>query len=194
MEAQLSEREMLKEVTGKAWWLFLLRGIIAVIFGLFVVTQPGMAMATLVVVLGWYWLLEGILNIIAAVTGRTGDTKWYWALLSGLVSVIAALFVLGSPLVSAAVVGITLLWIIAIGAIISGVFNIINAVRLRKEIDNEWSIILSGVLSLLFGIIMLSAPMAFGRALVIILGILAIINGVGLVVMAFRVRGLSKSI
>ena len=194
MEAQLSEREMLKEVTGKAWWLFLLRGIIAVIFGLFVVTQPGMAIATLVVVLGWYWLLEGILNIVSAVTGRSGDTKWYWALLSGLVSVIAALFVLGSPLVSAAVVGITLLWIIAIGAIISGVFNIINAVRLRKEIDNEWSIILSGVLSLLFGIIMLSAPMAFGRALVIILGILAIINGVGLIVMAFRVRGLSKSI
>lgn len=101
---------------------------------------------------------------------------------------------MGSPLVSAAVVGITLLWIIGIGAIISGVFNIINAVRLRQEINNERSIILSGMLSLLFGILMLSAPMAFGRALIIILGIIAIINGVGLAVMAFRVRGLSKAI
>ena len=151
-------------------------------------------MATFAIVLGWYWLLEDILNIIAAVTGRTGDRKWYWAMLSGLVSVIAALFVLGSPLISAAVVGITLLWIIGIGAIISGVFNIINAVRLREEIDNEWSIILSGVLSLLFGVLVLSSPMAFGRALIIILGILAIINGVGLTVMAFHVRGLSKAI
>lgn len=194
MESQMTERDIVKEVTGKAWWLFLLRGIIAIIFGLFVVTQPGMAIATFALVLGWYWLLEGILNIIAAVTGRSGDTKWYWALLSGMVSVIAAIIVLGSPFLSAAFVGVTLLWILAFGAIISGVLNIINAIRLRKEIENEWSIIFSGALSLLFGILVLSAPMAFGRALVVVLGIFAIIHGVGLMVLAFRVRRLSKEL
>lgn len=194
MQAQTSERTILKEATGKAWWLILLRGLIAIIFGFIVVTQPGMAIATFAIFLGWYWLLEGILTIIAAVTGSTGDTKWYWALLSGLVSVIAAIVVLGSPLLSAAFIGVTLLWIMAIGAIISGLLNIVNAIRLRKEIDNEWSVILSGVLYLLFGSVVLSSPMAFGRFLVIILGIMAIFNGLGLLIMAFRVRRLSKAL
>jgi uncharacterized membrane protein HdeD (DUF308 family) len=194
MQTQLPASEMLKKATGKAWWLFLLRGLIAILFGFFVVLQPGMAVATFVVVLGWYWLLEGILTIIAAVAGRTGDTKWYWALLSGLVSVIAAIIVLGAPLLTAAFIGVTLLWILAIGAIISGILNIVNAVRWRKEIENEWSIILSGVLSLLFGVLVLSAPMAFGRFLIILLGITAIFNGLGLMLVALRVRRLSKAL
>jgi len=194
METQISEKEIVKEKTGKVWWLFLLRGIAALVFGFYAVLRPGITISAFVTILGWYWLLEGIFTIFLAVTGQSDEKKWYWALLGGLVNVIIAIIVLGAPLLSAALVSTTLLWVIAIGAVLSGLFNIINAIRLRKEIENELSIILSGVLSLIFGILVFTSPLAFGRIIVLVLGIMAILNGIGLVVLAFRVRRLSKAL
>jgi uncharacterized membrane protein HdeD (DUF308 family) len=168
---------------AKNWWLVLLRGIAAIIFGVLAFIWPGLTLLTLILFYGAYVLVDGVLSIIAAVTGGAPAPRW-WLAIVGVLGIVAGILTFLWP----GITGLVLLFFIAGWAIAIGIFQIIGAIRLRKEIDNEWLLILSGIVSVLFGIGVLIVPGAGALALVWVIGLYAIIEGVLYSGLAFRLK------
>ena len=168
---------------AKNWWMLLLRGIAAIIFGVLTFAWPGLTLLTLTTLYGAFAMVDGVLAIIAAVAGGAPAPRW-WLAVVGLLGIATGLLMFWMPGLTALVV----LYFIAGWAIATGLFQIIGAIRLRKEIDNEWFLILGGIISVLFGIAMMVAPGAGALALIWVIGIYAIIIGVLLVALSFRLK------
>lgn len=174
---------VLLHALARNWWLILLRGVCAVIFGVLTFIWPGVTLLTLVLLYGAYALIDGAIAIWAAIVGGEAAPRW-WLLIVGLVGIAAGLVTLLMPGVTALV----LLFFIAFWAILTGVMQIVGAIRLRKEIDNEWMLAGSGVLSVLFGVILIVQPGAGALGLIFVIGAYAVIYGVILIGLAFRLR------
>jgi uncharacterized membrane protein HdeD (DUF308 family) len=174
---------MLLHALAKNWWLVLLRGIAAIIFGALAISWPGLTLLTLVMFYGAFALIDGVIALVAAVTGGAPVARW-WLALVGLLGIGAGVLTFMWPGLTAFV----LLFIIAGWAIATGVVQIIGAIRLRKEIDNEWFLILSGVISVLFGLAIWFNPGGGALALVWVIGIYAIIAGVLYISLAIRLK------
>jgi uncharacterized membrane protein HdeD (DUF308 family) len=168
---------------AKNWWMLLLRGIAAIIFGGLALAWPGMTLVTLILFYGAYVLVDGVLAIVAAIAGGTLAPRW-WLAVVGLLGIAAGLLTFMMPGLTALV----LLYFIAGWAIATGVFQIIGAIKLRHEIDNEWLLILGGIVSVLFGGAMFAAPGAGALALVTVIGIYAVIIGALLVALSLRLK------
>jgi uncharacterized membrane protein HdeD (DUF308 family) len=168
---------------AKNWWLVLLRGIAAIVFGVLAFVWPGLTLLVLIMFYGAWALVDGVLAIIAAVTGGAPAPRW-WLAIVGVLGILAGILTFLWPGITAVV----LLFFIAGWAIAIGVFQIIGAIRLRKEIDNEWLLILSGVVSVLFGIGVLLVPGAGALALVWVIGLYAIVEGVLYIALSFRLK------
>ena len=160
-----------------------MRGIAAIIFGVLAFAWPGVTLLTLILFYGAFALVDGVLAIIAAITGGAPGPRW-WLAIVGLLGIAAGLLTFLMPGLSALV----LLFFIAGWAIATGVFQIIGAIQLRKEIDNEWLLILGGIISVLFGIGVMLAPGAGALALIWVIGTYAIIIGVLFVALALRLK------
>jgi uncharacterized membrane protein HdeD (DUF308 family) len=168
---------------AKNWWMLLLRGIAAIIFGGLALAWPGITLVTLILFYGAFVLVDGVLAIVAAITGGAPAPRC-WLAIVGLLGIAAGLLTFLMPGVTA----IVLLYFIAGWAIATGAFQIIGAIRLRKEIDNEWLLILCGIISVLFGVAMMLSPGAGALALIWVIGSYAIVIGVLLVVLSFRLK------
>lgn len=168
---------------ARCWWLILLRGIAAIVFGLLAFIWPGITLITLILFYGAFVLIDGVLALASAIMGGSMQPRW-WLALIGVLGIIAGLLTFFWPGVTALV----LLVFIAAWAITLGIFQIIGAIRLRKEIDNEWMLILGGALSVLFGVVLLISPGAGALALIWLIGAYAIVFGILLVGFAFRLR------
>jgi uncharacterized membrane protein HdeD (DUF308 family) len=140
------EPRLLAHALAKNWWLLLLRGICAILFGVLTFVWPGITLLTLVLLYGAYALADGALALAEAVMGGAPAPRW-WLALVGLFGVAAGILTFAWPGITALV----LLLFIAGWAIATGVLQIVGAIRLRKEIENEWLLIASGVLSVIFG-------------------------------------------
>jgi len=160
-----------------------LRGIAAIIFGLLAFAWPGLTLVTLILFYGAFALVDGVLAIVAAITGGVSGSRW-WLAIIGLLGIAAGLVTFLTPGLTALV----LLLFIAGWAIATGVLQIIGAIKLRKEIDNEWLLILGGIVSVLFGVCMMLAPGAGALALVWVIGAYSVVTGVIFVALAFRLR------
>jgi uncharacterized membrane protein HdeD (DUF308 family) len=182
-KAEPSPAPTLSHALAQNWWLLLLRGIAAIVFGLLAFVWPGLTLVTLVLFYGAFALIDGVLAVIAAVKGGTPAPRW-WLALVGVAGIAAGVLTFLWPGVTALV----LLFFIAGWAIAVGVFEIVGAIRLRKEIDNEWLLIASGALSVLFGLAVLVMPGAGALALVWLIGAYAIVYGLILVWFALRLR------
>ena len=169
---------------AKNWWLLLLRGIAAIVFGVLALAWPGITLLSLVIVYGAYALVDGLFAIYAAITGGNTAPRW-WLAIVGVAGVLAGIIAFVNPIIF----GLTLLMLIAAWAIVSGVFEIIGAIRLRKEIDNEWMLILHGLLTLLFGVVLFVMPGAGAVAMIWVIGAYAIAAGVILSALAFKLKG-----
>jgi uncharacterized membrane protein HdeD (DUF308 family) len=185
--------DTMKTVVRKTWWIALIQGICAVIIGVLLLTQPAGTLITLAIFLGAYWLVGGIFDIIGAFTRRNGDKHWFWSLLGGIISIIAGVFLISQPITGAVVLPLTLAIFIGAAAIVSGIFNIIWAIRVRNDIQGEAWIILWGVISIILGIVVLSNPGTSAVSLVLFGAILAIIGGIAMIIMSFRMRSVAKS-
>lgn len=168
---------------AKNWWLLLLRGIAAIVFGVLALAWPGITLLSLVIVYGAYALVDGLFAIYAAITGGNTAPRW-WLAIVGVAGVLAGIIAFVNPIIF----GLTLLMLIAAWAIVSGVFEIIGAIRLRKEIDNEWWLILHGVISVLFGLLLFASPASGAVGLIWVIGIYAILGGAILCALAFRLK------
>jgi uncharacterized membrane protein HdeD (DUF308 family) len=169
---------------AKNWWLIVLRGVLAILFGLSAFLWPGLTLLVLITMFGVYAIVDGVVALVSGVKQVKNSPRWWVFLLEGLVSIGAGVAALIWPGLATAV----LLGLIAGWAIITGVFEIIAAVRLRREINNEWLLMLGGLLSILFGVALIMWPTAGGLTLVWIMGSYALVFGVLLIALGFRLR------
>jgi uncharacterized membrane protein HdeD (DUF308 family) len=184
-----SEVHMATQVNDvpRHWWALGVRGLAAVIFGILAFVWPGITLAVLVLLFGAYALVDGVLALVSAV--RSGGDQLWALLLEGVVGIAAGVGALAFPGLTAMV----LLLIIAAWAILKGVLEVISAVRLRKVIANEWSWIVGGLLSVIFGLVLVAAPGTGALALVWLIGVYAILYGITLIALAWRVRELGEA-
>ncbi|MFT3989269.1 HdeD family acid-resistance protein [Aestuariivirga sp.] len=166
------------------WWVFLLRGVLAVIFGILTFAMPHIALASLVIVWGAYAFVDGIFALWSAIAGTThGDDRWLVGL-QGVVGIIAGIITLVMPAITA----IGLLIAIAAWILVVGVLQLVAAIKLRKEIEGEFWLGLSGVISILFAFFLIARPDQGALALIWTIGIYAVIFGVALIAFAFRIK------
>ena len=166
---------------ARNWWALALRGLVAVLFGLLTFILPGITLVTLVLLFGAYALVDGIFNLIAFFR----VASHHWALLiEGVIGIIAGILTFAWPGITA----IVLLYLIAFWAIFTGVFEIVAGIRLRQAIANEVLLILMGVLSLLFGFLIIIFPGAGALVIAFWIGAYALVFGIMLIALAFRLR------
>jgi uncharacterized membrane protein HdeD (DUF308 family) len=171
------------EALSRNWWLFLLRGLAGILFGIITFIAPAISLAALVLLFGAYAFADGVLSIVAAVR-RRGEARWGMLLLEGVAGIAVGVMTLFLPGITA----LTLLYLIAAWAIVTGVLELVAAVRLRKEIKGEWVLALGGIASIAFGVLVALLPGAGALAIVIWIGAYALVFGVLLVVLSFRLR------
>jgi uncharacterized membrane protein HdeD (DUF308 family) len=181
----LASRPLLRSM-AEHWWLMLLRGIAAVIFGILSIVWPAISALSLVLLWGAYTFADGIFSLGAAIMGKAATTgqRW-WLAITGVLGVAAGLVAFFAPGLTAGV----LLIFIAVWAIAIGVMAIIGAIQLRKEIEGEWLLILSGVLAVLFGVLMFLQPAAGALAVIWMIATFAIVFGIDLIWLAFKLKG-----
>lgn len=172
-------------VVAGNWWTLALRGVVAVLFGLAALVWPGLTLGVLVLLLGAYLLVDGIFAAVAAVRSSSALAHRALLLLEGVAGVAAGLV----ALIWTGLAAVALLYIVAAWAIITGVTEVLSAIRLRREIQGEWAMGLSGILSVLFGVALAVLPAVGLLALAWLIGIYAIAFGALLMVLAYRVRG-----
>ena len=168
-----------------SWSALALRGVLAIIFGLLVFAWPGISLWVLVLFFGANALIDGVLAIVAAVRGSASGGRWWGMLLQGILGIATGIITFLWPGLTALV----LLYFIAAWAIVIGVFEIVAAIRLRKEIEGEWLLALRGVLAIVFGVILFANPGAGALAVVWLIGAFSIALGVLNLILAFRLRG-----
>ena len=165
-----------------------LRGIAAVVFGIFAVTRPGSVLMALVLLFGAYVLVDGILTLVSAAKERA-ETGRGWRVLEGVVDIVIGLATFVWP-------GITLLaltFLIATWAIIKGVLELVGAIRLRRYIRHEWLYILGGLVSILLGVAIFGRPILGALAITSILGIYGLFFGAVLLGLSFNLRRMEKT-
>jgi uncharacterized membrane protein HdeD (DUF308 family) len=167
------------------WWLLLLRGVASIIFGVLAFIWPGLTLVALILLWGAYAIVDGGIALWAAISGRGAEVapRW-WLAIVGIVGLLAGLVAFVSPGLTALV----LLMFIAGWAIVVGALEIWGAIQLRKEIEGEWWLILSGLLSIAFGVLLFARPGSGALALVWVIGAFAILHGCTLIALAFRLK------
>ncbi|MBI1278895.1 MAG: HdeD family acid-resistance protein [Anaerolineaceae bacterium] len=168
---------------SRNWWLVALRGVIAILFGLLALLFPGIALSSFVLLFGAYAIIDGAAAVWTSIQHRT-EQGWWLHLLEGFVSVIAGIVAFIYPGITALV----LLYVIAFWAIMTGVFELLAAIRLRKEIQGEFWMGLSGIISIVFGVLLIAAPGAGILAVLTLVGVYAIAFGVFLIMLSLRLR------
>lgn len=166
------------------WWAVALRGLAAVVFGLIALFVPGAVLLTLALLFAAYLLVDGVLGIIAAVRAATHHDRWGLLLFEGLVNIVVGVIAAVFP--AAAVLGFVLL--VAVWALITGVLMIAAAFRLHIS-HGRWWLVFAGVVSVLWGVVLVIAPLMGAVVLTWWLGAYAIIFGIMLLVVGFRLRG-----
>ena len=188
----VNEQEV-RNAIASTWWIPLVQGIAAILFGLYAFNQTGRTMATILVMLGLYWIFNGLFSIIAAISGSTENSR-LWQLIGGGLSIIAGIFAVSHPLIfgwgSASFIGT----LIGFSAMISGLTQMFAGREVMEGAGRDWSLgsFFLGLLNVIFGIIIIGAPALAFATFIRILAFWVIIAGCGLIFAAFRVRSICK--
>ncbi len=175
---------------SKSWWLLLVQGVLAIIFGIIALSWPGITLFSFILVFGAYALVDGVSRVFDSLWHRDNYKHWWLVLLWGLISIAGGVLVFSWPGLSA----VLLLLIIGARALAGGILQTINAVRFRKAVNGAWLMMLAGIASIVFGVIVFAWPGATALAIIWVIGIHAIIFGVIEVVRSFMVKGMGQSL
>jgi len=176
------------ETLTRYWWAVVLRGAAAILFGIMALIWPDITVIVLVALFGAYALVDGVISLTSAISGRRGRGRRGWLIFEGIASILLGVLTFLWPDITALV----LLWVIAVWALATGVLEIAAAVRLRREIQGEWLLALGGILSVLFGILLIVWPAAGALAVIFLIGIYAIVFGAALVGLGLRLRRIRR--
>jgi uncharacterized membrane protein HdeD (DUF308 family) len=169
---------------SQPWWVLVIRGIAAIVFGIGALVWPGVTLIVLIALFAAYAIVDGLVALIGAVQAAEAHRRWLPLLLEGIVGIIAGIIALVWPGMTALV----LLWIIGAWAIITGILEVAAGLRF-----GAWALALAGVLSAVFGVILFVAPGAGLLSLLWLIGIYALIFGVLLLVHGFSLRASSPA-
>ena len=176
-------------ILADRWWTFVVRGIAAILFGLLTFLWPGITLTALVFLFGAYALIDGVLSIVGAVTKERGRGRWWSLIFQGVLGIIAAGVTVAFPGLAA----LALLYVIAAWALVTGAFEVAAAISLRKYLKKEWLLALGGVLSMVFGILLMMFPGAGALTLVLWIGAYMFVAGCLLVVLGLKLRTWGRS-
>jgi len=177
------DREMVRSL-AQNWWALVIRGVAGVLFGLGALVWPPAAVAALVLLFGAYALVDGIFNIVAAVRAPREGRRWGWLMFSGVIGIATGLITFFFPGITA----LALVVLVASWSLVTGAAEIVAAIRLRKQIRHEWLWILSGLLSVAFGVLLLVLPAAGAVALAVWIGAYMLVFGALLIGFGLRLR------
>lgn len=171
-------------VLARNWWAVVLRGVLALAFGFIAFFTPDITLSALVLLFAAYAFVDGVFALIAGIRAAARHERWGALVLEGVAGIAAGVLTVAWPGMTALI----LLYLIAMWAIITGVFEIAAAIRLRREITSEWMLGLGGLASLVFGVLLVLAPGAGAVAVIWIIGAYALLFGVLLVGLGLRLR------
>lgn len=180
---------MLEQLT-RNWWVIALRGAAGIFFGLAAFFWPGLTLAVMVALFGAYALVDGVFAIVTAIASAREGERWGMFVLEGIVGIGAGLVTFVWP----GITTIALLSVIAAWSIFTGVLEIAAAIRLRRAIEGEWVLVLSGIASLLLGVLLLARPLAGVLAFVWLVGTYALMFGILFLALALRLRSMGQSV
>jgi uncharacterized membrane protein HdeD (DUF308 family) len=174
----------------RKWWILLVRGLVAIAIGISTIVWPGITLLALAFMFGAFSLIDGVVSIMLGVRGEADGTIWWTMILLGILAAVAGIIAFAWP-------GLTLLvlvTIIGVSAIVRGVFEIMAAVRLRKLIDDEWILGLSGAMSILFGCLILWRPDVGLLAIALLIGAYILALGVLAIALSLRLRRVGQTL
>src|SRR5436309_14325183 len=177
---------MLIETLKRHWWVPVIRGIAAIVFGVIAFVYPGLTVAVLVLLFGAWVLVDGIFRVIGAIGHRASDKEWGFDLIIGIVGIIIGFLTFHAPQITA----LALLIYIAAWALMIGASEIALAIKLRKEIRGQWFLILMGLASIIFAVLLLWNPAPGALALIWLIGSYAIVFGLLAIFFGFKLRSL----
>ena len=163
------------------WWVFLLQGVAGILLGLMLITDPGATLVVVVTFLGFYWLFTGIMALVRVFVDRS--VPWFWSLLIGIIGILAGLVVLRHPLFAALTVPAVIVIVLGIEALVMGVLDIIGGFS-----GGGLGSFFLGVINLVIGLLLLASPLTAALAVPLVFGVLLLIQGVALIILAFRIR------
>lgn len=175
---------MTAENLSRNWWVLVLRGLAAIVFGIVAFVWPGITLVTLVLFFGAYALVDGLFSIYTGLTHMGDSRRWWLLALEGLAGVAVGILAFAWP----AAATVALVSLIAAWAVVTGVLEIAAAIRLRREISNEWLLALGGAASILMGILLMVQPIIGSVALVWTMAGYALFFGVMLILLGFRLK------
>jgi uncharacterized membrane protein HdeD (DUF308 family) len=176
------------DTLARNWWLLLLRGIAGIIFGVLTFFWPEISLVALVLLFGAFAFADGVFTFINGIRERRANDRWWLLILQGLMGIGAGVVTAVWPAISA----LALLYVIAAWALVTGALEIAAAIRLRKVIEGEWLLALSGIASVLLGMLLFVFPGPGALAVVLWIGAYALVSGVLLIVLAFRLRSWAR--
>jgi uncharacterized membrane protein HdeD (DUF308 family) len=174
----------MNELLARSWWMLALQGALALTFGILAIVWPASTLIVLVAFFAAWALLGGAASVIASIQHRKTDEGWWLVLLLGIVSLAAGAIAVFNPDITILV----LVLLMGANALVSGVLQIVMAVRLRKEIRSEWLLALAGAIAVAFGIMVILFPAVGAFAMVWIVSFYATLTGILLLTLAFRAR------
>ncbi|MFF0815284.1 HdeD family acid-resistance protein [Rhodococcus sp. NPDC003318] len=180
--------EAILRIAKDVWWVLLVRGILAIAFGIVALVWPHVTVQVLIVVVGVFWIVDGLVSAVRAIQARKVVTSWVWWLAGALVSVIAGVVLFVWPDLTA----LAFAYVMGFWAILVGILEIIGAFQVMAN-GGQWiGVMVAGVLSLLFGLFLVIWPGSGITGLMWLVGIFALLFGVFFVVGAFQVRSAAK--
>jgi uncharacterized membrane protein HdeD (DUF308 family) len=163
------------------WWVFLLQGVAGILLGLMLITDPGATLVVVVTFLGFYWLFTGIMALVRVFVDRS--VPWIWSLLVGIIGICAGLVVLRHPLFAALTVPAVIVIVLGVEALVMGVLDVIGGFS-----GGGIGSFFLGVINLVIGLLLLASPVSAALAVPLVFGVLLLIQGVALIILAFRIR------
>jgi uncharacterized membrane protein HdeD (DUF308 family) len=177
---------MMIETLKRNWWVSVIRGVAAIVFGVIAFAYPGLTVATLVLFFGAWVLIDGVFRVIGAIGHHASDPEWGFHLIIGIIGIIIGFLTFHAPQITA----LALIIYIAAWALMIGATEIALAIKLRREIRGEWFLILMGLASIVFAVMLLWNPVPGALALVWLIGSYAIVFGILGIFFGFRLRSL----
>ncbi|HEX6656282.1 MAG TPA: HdeD family acid-resistance protein [Candidatus Limnocylindria bacterium] len=169
------------------WWVWLVHGIAAIILAALAFTRPGATLEAFALLLGAYFVIDGVISFVHGLGQQpAGQSRWP-LLIWGVVAILAGVSIFARPLVASA---LALTLVVGVWAIVIGIMEIVAGIRLREEIDSEWWLILAGIASIVFGILIWINPLAGALSIAYLIGIWALLVGVCDLILGFRIKGI----
>lgn len=178
----------LADAIAANWWIVLVRGLFLLLLGLYALFSPGLTLLAWAFVVGCFLVADGILAIVAGIAGWTDSRGW--AIARGVLAILVGIFAIGHPALFGAMAGLTVIFILAGWALVGGILEIVVAIRERKAIEGEGWMILNGVFSVLFGLVLVMAPLFSLGLFIRISGFFVILFGIIAISTSLRIRKL----